>query len=167
MSRKTVDLDAILIASPCSVPWESMTGDAAKRYCGQCRLHVYDFSQMTRKEAEALLTRTHGDICKRIWRRPDGRVLTKACGPVAEALRAVRRRVRVVAAAAAGLLAALGLGGCGGTRAPESGTAATPPPSSPPPPSDAAATEEPAVRDVDKAAGEKPPPGDVTVTAGR
>jgi pimeloyl-ACP methyl ester carboxylesterase len=54
-----------------------MTGDAAKRWCGQCRLHVRDVSQMTRAEVAELLRAPEGRGCLRIWRRPDGRVIWK------------------------------------------------------------------------------------------
>ena len=109
MQATKIDIDAIVIASPCTVPWDSMTGDDAKRFCGQCRLHVHDFSQMTRAEIGDLLRKTDGNVCKRIWRRPDGRMITKDCGRVLEA---AKRRVRALASAFAGLLAAIGVGGC-------------------------------------------------------
>jgi len=109
MQSPPVDLDAISIASPCTVPWDSMNGDAVKRYCGQCRLHVHDVSRMTRTEVGDLLHETNGSCCLRVWRRADGRVITKDCQRVR---RALRRRMQALSAAAAGLLALLGLGGC-------------------------------------------------------
>jgi hypothetical protein len=79
-----------------------MTGTDAARFCDQCELHVYDFSQMTRVEAEALVSHTEGRICGRLFRRADGKILTKDC-PVG--LRAFRRRVgRITAASFAALL---------------------------------------------------------------
>jgi hypothetical protein len=104
------DIDSIVIASPCAVPWESMSGDEVRRFCGQCRLHVYDLSQMTRPQIHALFATTGGNFCKRVWRRPDGRVITRDCHRV---VLAMRRRLRVVGAAVAGLLALVGLFGCG------------------------------------------------------
>src|SRR5262245_2121528 len=121
---RRVDLDAIdriTIASPCTVPWESMSGDDAKRFCGQCRLHVHDFSQMTRAEIADLLHRTGGNCCKRIWRRRDGRIITKDCRRVLDGL---RRRARAFAAAVAGLLAFVGLGGCSRSQDADSGATA-------------------------------------------
>jgi len=106
-------LDSILIASPCNVPWDAMTGDDRRRYCGRCRLHVYDLSRMTRKEAVSLLDRTDGQVCKRVWRRADGTVISRDGRSV---LDAISRRVRLLAGAFAGLLALVGLGGCGGKR---------------------------------------------------
>lgn len=110
MPQPTADLDAIVISSPCTVPWESMTGDEARRFCGQCRLHVHDTSQMSRRRVRALLTNTNGECCLRVWRRPDGRVITKDCRRV---VRALARRLAFVRTAAAALFAFVGLGGCG------------------------------------------------------
>jgi len=115
MNRAHLDVDALVVESPCTVPWASMAGDDLKRFCGQCRLHVHDVSAMTRDEVRALLVATNGECCLRLWRRPDGRVVTKECQRVR---RAIRRRVAALRAAAAGLLALLGLGGC--SRAEES-----------------------------------------------
>lgn len=109
MDRSTIDLDAVTIASPCTVPWDSMAGDERKRFCGQCRLHVHDVSQMTRREADALIESAGGRCCLRLWRRPDGRVITKDCGRVRLA---IERKWMVVRAVAAGLFAAIGLGAC-------------------------------------------------------
>jgi RNA 3'-terminal phosphate cyclase len=77
--------------------WEAMTGDDRVRLCEQCNLHVYNISEMTRKQAEALIAKTEGRICGRLYRRADGTVLTKDC-PVG--LRALRRRVSKAAGAA-------------------------------------------------------------------
>jgi hypothetical protein len=98
-------LDNARVASPCSASWESMSGTKAARFCEQCELHVYDFSQMTRAEAEALVARTEGRICGRLYRRADGTILTKDC-PVG--LRAFRRHVGRMATAAVAALLSLG-----------------------------------------------------------
>lgn len=94
-------LDLITIQSPCTESWDRMTGDEQRRFCGACRLHVYDLSAMRREDAEALvLSRREGErLCVRFARRPDGRVVTDDCGPVRKALR--RRAQRAKAAAAA------------------------------------------------------------------
>jgi len=115
-------LDGLTIPVPCGVPWESMTGDAKRRFCGRCRLHVHDLSQMTRDEALALLERgrTGGGVCVQIWRRPDGRVLTWDCR---SAVRSLRRRAALAAAA---LLGALGIGGLAWLRAEEAQAGGTP-----------------------------------------
>src|SRR6266550_6849043 len=89
-------LDRIRIASPCNVSWESMSGTERARFCSQCKLNVYDISQLSRQEAIALIAGTQGRICGRIHRRADGTMLTRDC-PVG--LRALRRRVTRVAGA--------------------------------------------------------------------
>jgi hypothetical protein len=89
-------LDDIRVASPCPISWEQMTGDNRVRFCTECRLHVYNFAELTRTEAEDLLRTTEGRLCGRLYRRADGTVITKDC-PVG--LRAVRRRVAKIATA--------------------------------------------------------------------
>src|SRR5712691_8226414 len=90
-------LDHLRIASPCPVGWEQITGDDRVRFCEQCSLRVYNISEMTRTEAEALIANTDGRICARLYRRFDGTIITRDC-PVG--LRAIRRRVARVAGAA-------------------------------------------------------------------
>ncbi|HVO31610.1 MAG TPA: hypothetical protein VMV18_12775 [bacterium] len=70
------------IASPCDMKWEDMTGDARVRFCDKCALHVYNFASMTRPEVTALIERTEGRLCARLYRRTDGTVITSDC-PVA------------------------------------------------------------------------------------
>lgn len=95
-------LDQIAIASPCSANWHDMRGDARRRFCAQCKLHVHDLSAMTRDEAEALLQAASGGrVCVRLHRRADGRVLTRDC-PVG-----LRQRLRTAWARAAALAFAL------------------------------------------------------------
>jgi hypothetical protein len=91
MSSEGNSLDRARVASPCHVSWEKMTGDDQVRFCQQCQLQVYNIAELTRAQAEALITRTEGRICARLYRRADGTVLTKDC-PIG--LRAFRRRVR-------------------------------------------------------------------------
>src|SRR5947209_13558632 len=97
MQKFTNPLDGVRVAAPCRADWEKMVGDERMRYCGQCSLHVYNLSGMTRKEAEALVANTEGSLCVRFYRRADGSVLTRNC-PVG--LRALKRRVSRVAGAA-------------------------------------------------------------------
>lgn len=93
-------LENLKVASPCSQDWDQMAGDDRKRYCGECSLHVYNLSGMTRYDAENLLRLSEGRLCIRYFQRPDGTILTKDC-PVGWA--AVKRRVSLAAAAAFGL----------------------------------------------------------------
>lgn len=93
---KTPWLSRHRIAKPCSVKWSSMSGDEKKRFCGQCKLNVYNLSAMATEEAEALLARKSGKICTYFYRRADGTVLTQDC-PVG--LGQVYRKQGLVAAA--------------------------------------------------------------------
>ena len=79
MSSFTNPLDSIKVASPCSADWEAMIGNDRKRFCGQCKLNVYNLSGMTRKEAAGLLMNSEGRVCARFFRREDGTILTKDC----------------------------------------------------------------------------------------
>lgn len=98
MNKFTNPLDNIRVASPCSADWDEMYGNARKRFCGDCKLNVYNLSEMTRQDAENLLVTHEGRLCVRYYRRADGTVLTKNC-PVG--WRAVKQRVsRTVTAAA-------------------------------------------------------------------
>jgi hypothetical protein len=100
----------VRIASPCSVPWESMRGDDKTRHCALCNLNVHNFGAMTSEEIDAILRAAGGgSVCARIYRRADGTVLTADC-PVG--LAAVRARIRRTAArvvAALGLVCSAGL----------------------------------------------------------
>jgi hypothetical protein len=106
-------LDNIEIATPCSASWNDMQGDERKRYCGDCKLHVFNLSAMTRGEAEDLLQGATGRVCARIFKRADGTLLTADCGPVRAAIRRRLRRMRVAASAMLGFFASLAMG-CGG-----------------------------------------------------
>lgn len=110
MSNFTNPLNNIKIASPCSANWDEMIGDERKRFCGDCKLNVYNLSGMTKQEAENLIIGSEGRLCVRFYRRADGSVLTKDC-PVGWA--AIKRRVSRVSAALAsllfGMLAGLGM----------------------------------------------------------
>ena len=104
MNASRTSLDLIQIASPCPASWESMKGDARVRYCGECRLNVYNLSEMSREEAEAFVSQREGRTCVRFFRREDGTVLTKDC-PVG--LRALRQRFVRATVALCGILFAL------------------------------------------------------------
>ncbi len=110
MPDDTPFLESLKVASPCSVPWEGMKGDARVRRCAGCRKNVYNLSAMTRPEAEDLVRGTEGRLCVRFFRRADGTVLTADC-PVG--LRAVRRRMARIGGALAAMLLGLFAAGCG------------------------------------------------------
>lgn len=110
MRRFTSPLEGVRVAAPCTADWEKMVGDERMRYCGQCSLHVYNLSGMTKSEAEGLVANAEGRLCVRYYRRADGSILTRNC-PVG--LRALKQRVSRVAGAALsaviGFFAGLGL----------------------------------------------------------
>jgi hypothetical protein len=110
MRKFTSPLEGVRVAAPCPADWEKMVGDERMRYCGQCSLHVYNLSGMTKREAESLVSNAEGRLCVRYYRRADGSILTRNC-PVG--LRAVKQRVSRIAgamlSAVLGFFAGLGL----------------------------------------------------------
>jgi len=98
MARFSNTLDHVSIAAPCNVDWDSMFGNERVKFCGQCKLNVYNLSEMTKVEAERLIANSEGQLCVRYYRRRDGSILTRNC-PVG--LRAIKRRVKRVASAIA------------------------------------------------------------------
>ncbi len=100
-----IPLETIQVAKPCHADWDAMTGDAQVRHCGSCRQNVYNLSEMTRAQAEAVILENEGHLCVRFYTRADGTVLTQDC-PVG--LRAFRLKVaRKLSWAAALALACL------------------------------------------------------------
>jgi hypothetical protein len=90
MKEFTNPLDNIKVASPCPANWNEMFGDERKRFCAECKLNVYNLSEMTRREAENFLINAEGRVCVKFYQRADGTVLTKDC-PVG--WQAVKKRV--------------------------------------------------------------------------
>ena len=72
-------LDSITVPVPCPVSWDEMSGGDRTRYCDQCKQNVHDVSELTREEAVALVTAGEKVPCLRLFRRPDGRVMTADC----------------------------------------------------------------------------------------
>lgn len=110
MARFNSPLHKVRVAAPCNASWDAMVGNDRARFCGQCNLHVYNLSSMSRSEAESFVARSEGRTCVRFFRRADGSILTENC-PVG--LRALRRRLssvsRAVASALLSFLAGLGI----------------------------------------------------------
>ncbi len=109
MNNFTNPMDNIKIASPCAADWDAMIGNERSRHCGDCKLNVYNLSDMTRREAENFLIQAEGRVCVRYFKRADGTVLTVDC-PVG--WRAVKQRISKKASACASLVFAA-LGGIG------------------------------------------------------
>lgn len=84
-----INLQQLRIASPCTASWDQMAGDGRSRFCGQCKLNVYNITAMTQGEAERLIAEKEGRVCVRMYQRADGTILTRDC-PVG--LAAMRRR---------------------------------------------------------------------------
>src|SRR6185369_1103336 len=87
-------LPNIRVASPCTADWNQMTGDERVRHCGSCNKNVYNLSNMTRDEAEALIVAKEGRLCVRYFQRKDGTILLKDC----EVGVKQRRKRRIIAA---------------------------------------------------------------------
>ena len=104
MSKFDSPLNNIKIASPCSANWDEMFGNERKRFCGDCKLNVYNLSGMTKYDAENLLANSEGRVCVRYFQRGDGTVLTADC-PVGWAK--VKQRLSVCTTAIFSLVIAL------------------------------------------------------------
>ena len=95
-------LPNIRVATPCRADWNEMTGDDDRvRHCAHCDKDVFNLSAMTREQAEALIIARAGDLCARYYQRSDGTILLQDC----EVGIAQKRKRKVIAAGAAGLLA--------------------------------------------------------------
>jgi len=94
-------LDNIRIASPCRADWNEMVGDERARACSKCDKTVYNISELTRAEAEALIIEKHGQLCARYYQRADGTIILSDCVIGA----AASRNRKLIAAGAAALLA--------------------------------------------------------------
>src|SRR5262245_46711865 len=78
--RASARLANLRIASPCKERWNDMIGDDRVRVCNGCERPVFDLSEMTRAEAEAVLATRGVTPCVRFYRRADGTVMTADCG---------------------------------------------------------------------------------------
>jgi hypothetical protein len=76
MKKTNGVLDRVSIAQPCVSDWSQMTGDDQTRFCGECNKQVYDFSKMTRAQAERLVIASRGHLCARITRNDAGSIVT-------------------------------------------------------------------------------------------
>ncbi len=90
MAQFTDPLSHVRIAAPCRADWERMHGNERVRFCGECSMNVYNLSNMSKKDAEALILNAEGRLCVRYYHRADGSIITNNC-PVG--LRALKRRV--------------------------------------------------------------------------
>lgn len=54
------------IEEPCHKRWAELKGAGARRFCGECSLHVVDGSALTKREAEALVETSTERVCMRV-----------------------------------------------------------------------------------------------------
>lgn len=93
-----IELPNLRIGFACKQRWEDMVGDDRVRACAGCDRPVFNLSEMTRAEAEAVLATRGLTPCVRFYRRPDGTVMTTDCPTGA---RPAPRRLAVVASSLA------------------------------------------------------------------
>ena len=101
MNSTKSPLQNLKVANPCPVSWREMDGDDRVRFCSNCRLNVYNLSEMSTAEAEDLVRSREGRLCVRYYQRIDGRVMTKDCP---RGLMAARAKIARSVAVVAGLL---------------------------------------------------------------
>lgn len=78
---KFTDLKSIRLSRPCRASWKEMQqieGNCV-RHCDICDLHVYNLSEMSRREAVKLVEQHQGHLCVHFYRRRDGTILTRNC----------------------------------------------------------------------------------------
>ena len=82
------------ISYPCPKTWEDLVGGDRVRYCGQCRLNVYNFAIMSRPEIEEIVRKTEGRLCGQLYLRGDRTVTARNC-PATRTRSIVKRAVAV------------------------------------------------------------------------
>ena len=90
-------LKNLTIPSPCSVDWNSMKGNDQVRFCEHCQLSVHNLSEMTRREAERLVSDSKGRLCVQFVSDANGKPLLAEAGMK---LHRISRRVSRIAAGA-------------------------------------------------------------------
>jgi len=115
MAKDISLLDRVVIASPCNASWAHMHGDDKVRFCDLCKLNVYNFSAMTKPEAERLIIEKEGRLCATFYRRLDGTILTRDCPIGLRALRRGLARCVATVGTAATLLVCAGMSFVGRT----------------------------------------------------
>src|SRR6266404_5164859 len=108
-----VALPRLTIATPCTARWADMPGNDRVRHCSSCDKNVYNVSALGRRALKQLLAANETrPPCLRLFRRPDGTVVTRDCFAPARRLAGWFRLRAVVAV---GFLVALLGGLVGGT----------------------------------------------------
>ena len=111
-SSARVHLRQIATENQCTEDWSKMRGEGATRHCASCKNDVFNLSEMTEAEAEAVLA-LPGNTCVRYYHRPDGTIVATRPAPVANvsapAHRSRAKMAVVVAAAMAYPVAFVGI----------------------------------------------------------
>jgi hypothetical protein len=63
----------VTLDTPCTIDWQSMTGDNKRRFCGLCKKNVHNLSGLTQKEAHAFL-KDKDTLCVRYVPQTNGNV---------------------------------------------------------------------------------------------
>ena len=77
-SKPTTQL-RILIGKPCRENWDRMSGDECVRHCDRCDKKVYNIAGLSMDAAVELLSQHEQSVCARVFRRPDGTIVTRDC----------------------------------------------------------------------------------------
>jgi hypothetical protein len=83
------------VSSPCPRKWEELSGDNRVRYCGQCRLQVYNLTVLSPVQIEQLLQKTGGRLCGQLYVRKDRTATVRDCPEGRSSI--LRRRVGMLA----------------------------------------------------------------------
>ena len=107
-------LDNLVLAYPCPIKWEAMTGDERVRICSQCSQHVYNISDMTTIEAEKFLSENieTDDACLLFYVRADGTIKTDNCPRVLRPIRNFATCVHRATVLALSMVLSTFLSGC-------------------------------------------------------
>lgn len=98
-TRRAEEIE-LRVTEPCEKSWDELVGGDRERFCGACRLHVFNSEALTRREAQELTEDSSERVCMRVVREPDGSPRFADSGPARVAGWAL--------AAGSGLLAACG-----------------------------------------------------------
>jgi hypothetical protein len=79
MAITLATLDSLSISSPCPASWEQMKGSESVRFCSQCEQPVYNLALISKREIGKLISQNTGRLCIRLYRRADGKIMTKDC----------------------------------------------------------------------------------------
>ena len=85
---------SVIIDTPCTSDWNEMIGSESVRFCHSCKLNVYNISQFSDREAEEIFAQNlNGNrMCTRLFRRPDGTIMTDNCPRALRRMRDLRNK---------------------------------------------------------------------------